>query len=72
MEKLSKPQLLLAMLEITQREGILLAVETADLLQAIQQSKFQHALKQYEPVLERVRFLGGMLHRVSTATGRLT
>jgi muramidase (phage lysozyme) len=48
MERLSEPQLILAMLEMTNKEGTLLAVQTADLLQAIQQNKFQQALKQYE------------------------
>jgi hypothetical protein len=72
MEKLSEPQLILAMLEMTNKEGTLLAVQTADLLRAIQQNKFQQALKQYEPLLERVKFLCGMILRVSTTTGRLT
>jgi polyphosphate kinase len=72
MEKLSETQLTLAMLGMAQKEGTLLAVQTAVLLQAIQQNNFQQALKEYEPLLERLRFLGGILLRVSNTTAHRT
>src|SRR5579859_2334163 len=72
MERLTEQQVTLAMLEITQKEAQLLTIQTVDIVQALQQSRFQQALKQYEPLLERVRFLGGMLLRVANTTGRLT
>jgi polyphosphate kinase len=71
MEKLSDQQVILAMLEITQKEASLLTIQTVDIVQALQQNRFQQALNQYEPLLERVRFLGGMLLRVNNTSGRL-
>jgi hypothetical protein len=72
MEKLSEPQVILAMLAITQKEAQLLAIQIVDLIQAIQHNKFQQALEMYKPLLERTRFLGGMLLRAANTTSPLT
>lgn len=70
MAKLTEEQLIAAMLEVTLKEAQLLVIQALDLVTAIQQSDFQHAFNNYEPLVERLQFLRGMLFRALNTTTR--
>jgi hypothetical protein len=70
MEKLTHEQVIAVMLEITLKEAHLLMIQALDLVQALQQRRFQQALEDHETLSERVRFLGGMLLRAANTTSR--
>ena len=71
MAKLTEEQLIAVMLEPTLKEAQLLALQALDLVTAMQRKNFQHAFNNYEPLLERVQFLRGMLLRaLYTTLGR--
>jgi hypothetical protein len=71
MEKLTEQQLILALLNVTQKEAQLLAIQTMEIVQLVQESKFSRALTLHEPLVERVRFLKGMLVRAANTVGRV-
>jgi hypothetical protein len=48
-----------------------LVIQTMELLQLIQQSKFSQALTLHEPLMERMRFLRGILLRAANTMSRL-
>jgi hypothetical protein len=71
MEKLTEQQLILALLNVTQKEAQLLAIQTMEIVQLVQESKFSRALTLHEPLVERVSFLKGMLVRAANTVGRV-
>ena len=70
MEKLTEEQLITVLLEITLKEAQLLVIQALDLVQDLQRRNFQHAFNNYEPLLERMQFLRGMLLRALNTSTR--
>ncbi|HEY4677953.1 MAG TPA: hypothetical protein VIJ01_12365, partial [Candidatus Angelobacter sp.] len=70
-EKLTEQQLILALLNVTQKEAQLLAIQTMEIVQLVQESKFSRALTLHEPLVERVRIPEGMLVRAANTVGRV-
>ena len=67
---MTEEQFIAVLLEITLKEAQLLVIQAVDLVQALQQKNFQHAFSNYEPLIERVQFLRGMLLRAVNTTTR--
>ena len=70
MAKLTEEQLIQALVNVTEKEAHLLAIQTVELLQAVRQREFSVALTLYEPLQERVQFLRGMLLRALNTSTR--